>query len=240
MATISTYNYTIQPQDVDFSLRASASSLISYMLNVAGTDAHLKGFGVDALQGQSFTWVLSRLAVEIYHQPKQYEDIDIDTWVNDFNRLSSTRNFRMRSGDGVAAIGFSQWCMLNMETRQVVDMNLLKDVYERAMVDEPSPISAPARLREIEPTTTYSRPVRYSDIDFNRHVNTLRYIDIIFDNVPLELIEKNNGMRLDINFIAEARYGDTLTIGSLAEDNVWKFDISVEGKRLCSARLEFK
>ena len=240
MATISTYNYTIQPQDVDFSLRASASSLISYMLNVAGTDAHLKGFGVDALQGQSFTWVLSRLAVEIYHQPKQYEDIDIDTWVNDFNRLSSTRNFRMRSGDGVSAIGFSQWCMLNMETRQVVDMNLLKDVYERAMVDEPSPISAPARLREIEPTTTYSRPVRYSDIDFNRHVNTLRYIDIIFDNVPLELIEKNNGMRLDINFIAEARYGDTLTIGSLAEQNVWKFDISAEGKRLCSARLEFK
>ena len=74
MATISTYNYTIQPQDVDFSLRASASSLISYMLNVAGTDAHLKGFGVDALQGQSFTWVLSRLAVEIYHQPKQYKD----------------------------------------------------------------------------------------------------------------------------------------------------------------------
>jgi acyl-ACP thioesterase len=127
-----------------------------------------------------------------------------------------------------------------METRQVVDMNLLKDVYERAMVDEPSPISAPARLREIEPTTTYSRPVRYSDIDFNRHVNTLRYIDIIFDNVPLELIEKNNGMRLDINFIAVARYGDTLTIGSLAEDNVWKFDISAEGKRLCSARLEFK
>lgn len=240
MATISTYNFTIQPQDVDFSLRASASSLISYMLNVAGTDAHLKGFGVDALQGQSFTWVLSRLAVEIYHQPKQYEDIDIDTWVNDFNRLSSTRNFRMRSGDSVVAIGFSQWCMLNMETRQVVDMNLLKDVYERAMVDEPSPISAPARLREIEPTTTYSRPVRYSDIDFNRHVNTLRYIDIIFDNVPLELIEKNNGMRLDINFIAEARYGDTLTVGSLAEDNVWKFDITAEGKRLCSARLEFK
>lgn len=240
MAAISTYKFTIQPQDVDFSLRASASSLISYMLNVAGTDAHLKGFGVDALQGQSFTWVLSRLAIEIYNRPKQYDNIDIETWVNDFNRLSSTRNFRVHNESGIAAIGFSQWCMLNMETRQVVDMNLLKDVYERAMVDEPSPIPAPARLRDIEPTTTYSRPVRYSDIDFNRHVNTLRYIDIIFDNVPLELIEKNNGMRLDINFIAEARYGDTLTIGSVAEDNVYKFEISAEGKRLCSARLEFK
>ena len=39
MAEITTYNYRIEPQDVDFTLRASASSIISYMLNVAGTDA---------------------------------------------------------------------------------------------------------------------------------------------------------------------------------------------------------
>jgi acyl-ACP thioesterase len=181
------------------------------------------------------------LAVEIYHQPKQYEDIDIDTWVNDFNRLSSTRNFRMRSGDGVAAIGFSQWCMLNMETRQVVDMSLLKETYMQAMVEEPSPISAPARLRPITPIGSASRPVVYSDIDFNRHVNTLRYIDLIFDNVPLELIEQNNGLRIDINFIAEALYGETLTIGWVNEGNIWNFEISSSAdKVLCRAKVEFK
>ena len=175
MATISSYPFTIQPENVDFTLRASAASIISYMLNVAGTDAHRKGFGVEALQGHSFTWVLSRLAVEISTQPRQYTDIEIDTWVNEFNRLSSTRNFKMRIGDEVIAAGVSQWCMLNMETRQAVDMTLLKDVYERAMVAEASPIATPARLRDVEPQRSVSRPVVYSDIDFNRHVNTLRY-----------------------------------------------------------------
>ena len=241
MATISSYPFTIQPENVDFTLRASAASIISYMLNVAGTDAHLKGFGVEALQGHSFTWVLSRLAVEISTQPRQYTDIDIDTWVNEFNRLSSTRNFKMRIGDEVIAAGVSQWCMLNMETRQAVDMTLLKDVYERAMVAEASPIAAPARLRDVEPQILVSRPVVYSDIDFNRHVNTLRYIDLIFDTLPLELIEKNAGMRLDINFIAEALYGEVLTIGASSEGNVWKFDISSDsGKKLCRAKIEFK
>ena len=72
MAEISTYNYRIEPQDVDFTLRASAASIVNYMLNVAGIDAHNKGFGVDALLGQSVTWVLSRLAVEITKQPAQY------------------------------------------------------------------------------------------------------------------------------------------------------------------------
>ena len=241
MATISSYPFTIQPENVDFTLRASAASIISYMLNVAGTDAHLKGFGVEALQGHSFTWVLSRLAVEISTQPRQYTDIEIDTWVNEFNRLSSTRNFKMRIGDEVIAAGVSQWCMLNMETRQAVDMTLLKDVYERAMVAEASPIAAPARLRDVEPQILVSRPVVYSDIDFNRHVNTLRYIDLIFDTLPLELIEKNAGMRLDINFIAEALYGEVLTIGASSEGNVWQFDISSDsGKKLCRAKIEFK
>ena len=241
MATISSYPFTIQPENVDFTLRASVASIISYMLNVAGTDAHRKGFGVETLQGHSFTWVLSRLAVEISTQPRQYTDIEIDTWVNEFNRLSSTRNFKMRIGEDVIAAGVSQWCMLNMETRQAVDMTQLKDIYERAMVAEPSPIAAPARLRDIEPQASVSRPVVYSDIDFNRHVNTLRYIDLIFDSLPIELIEKNNGMRLDINFIAEALYGEVLTIGWTSEGNVWQFEISSDsGKKLCRAKIEFK
>ena len=240
MAEISTYNYRIEPQDVDFTLRASASSIINYMLNVAGVDADRKGFGVESLQNHSFTWVLSRLGVEIDLQPKQYEAIELDTWVNEFNRLSSTRNFRMHQGDKVLASGVSQWCMLNMETRQVVDMSLLKDTYERAMVDAPSPISAPARLRPTEPTATSSRPVVYSDIDFNRHVNTLRYVDMVFDAIPLELIEQNGGMRIDFNFITEARYGETLTVGSSSEGNIFQFEISSEGKTLCRARVEFK
>lgn len=241
MATISSYPFTIQPENVDFTLRASVASIISYMLNVAGTDAHCKGFGVEALQGHSFTWVLSRLAVDINTQPRQYSNIEIDTWVNEFNRLSSTRNFKMRIGEDVIAAGVSQWCMLNMETRQAVDMTQLKDIYERAMVAEPSPITAPARLRDIEPQASVSRPVVYSDIDFNRHVNTLRYIDLIFDSLPIELIEKNNGVRLDINFIAEALYGEVLTIGWTSEGNVWQFEISSDsGKKLCRAKIEFK
>ena len=239
MATVTSYKYRVEPQDVDFTLRASVASTISYMLNVAGIDAHNKGFGVDVLQGQSFTWVLSRFAIDISRRPDQYDDITIDTWVNEFNRLSSTRNFRLMRCDRCLAAAVSQWCMLNMETRQVVDMSLLRDVYERAMVAEESPISAPQRLRGVEVQKSVERPVVYSDIDFNRHVNTLRYVDMMFDNLPLERIEQNNGMRIDINFIAEARYGDILAIGSISEGDTYSFEISSSGKTLCRAKIEF-
>ena len=241
MAEITTYKNMVQPKSVDFTRRASVASIIGYMLDVAGEDAERKGFGLSALDSASNTWVLSRLAVEITAQPKQYEDIAIDTWVNEFNRLSSTRNFRIHRGAECVAAGVSQWCMLNMESRQVVDMSILKDTYMQAMVDEPSPIPSPARLRPITPVGNTSRPVVYSDIDFNRHMNTMRYIDLIFDNVPLELIEQNNGLRIDLNFIAEARYGEVVTIGWVNEGNIWSFELSASTEKvLCRAKVEFK
>lgn len=239
MAEITSYKYRVEPQEVDFTLRASVSSIINYMLNVAGLDAHNKGFGVEVLQGNSFTWVLSRLAIEVKRQPEQYSNIEVDTWVNEFNRLTTTRNFRLHKGEEMQAEGESQWCAIDMSTRQAVDLNIFKDIYSRALVDEPSPIAAPARLRGIAPAATMSRPVVYSDLDFNRHMNTLRYIDLIFDAMPLEVIEKNKGLRLDIHFLAEALYGDRLTVGYVAEESVWQFEVSANDEKvLCRARIE--
>lgn len=241
MAEITSYNYRIEPQDVDFTLRASAASLINYMLNVAGMDAHNKGFGVEVLQDNSYTWVLLRFCIEITTRPAQYDNINIETWINDFNRLSSTRNFRIQRDNETIASGVSQWCVLNMETRQSVDMSMMKEAHDKFIVPEASPIAAPARLRAIEASTTVSRPVVYSDIDFNRHVNTLRYVDMIFDSLPLEVIERHDSLRMDINFLAEARYGEVISVGSVCDGDKWQFEISSDsGKRLCRAMIEFR
>ena len=241
MAEITTYKYRVEPQDVDFTLRASASAIVNYMLNVAGQDAHNKGFGVEVLQDSSFTWVLMRFSAEIMQRPEQYDNVEIDTWISDFNRLSSTRNFRMRLGDKVIASGVSQWCVLNMETRQSVDMSMMKEAHDRFIVAEPSPIAPPARLRAIETSVSVSRPVLYSDIDFNRHMNTLRYVDMIYDTLPLEKFEKDEAMRLDINFLAEARYGEVISVGYADDGASRQFEISSDaGKVLCRAKIEFK
>ena len=69
MAEKSHYNYRVEPQDVDFTLRATIPSLGSAILNTAGVDAHGKGFGADALNADNHPWVPSRMAVEFDSQP---------------------------------------------------------------------------------------------------------------------------------------------------------------------------
>ena len=49
MATKTAYPFRVEPQEVDFSLRITLVALGGNILNIAGIDAHTKGFGVDAL-----------------------------------------------------------------------------------------------------------------------------------------------------------------------------------------------
>ena len=48
MAEKSRYNFRVEPQDVDFTLRATIPSLGSAILNTAGADAHGKGYAMEA------------------------------------------------------------------------------------------------------------------------------------------------------------------------------------------------
>ncbi|MDE6140899.1 MAG: acyl-ACP thioesterase [Alistipes sp.] len=241
MAEITKYTYRVEPQQVDFTLRASVPSMLDCILNTAGKDAHNKGFGVEVLQRQSLSWVLSRLAVELDRVPEQYEDFSVGTWINDFNRLSSTRNFTLESRGEVFGRAVSQWCMIDMRSRSVADMSSMADAYRAVMVDAESPCGKPLRLGSIEPQHNVERPVVYSDIDFNRHVNTMRYVEMIFNALPLERIERNSGVRVDLNFLAEGRWGQTLIMGHTSEGDTSNFEISSDdGRTLCRARVEWR
>ena len=42
-----------------------------------------QGRRVDALNRDNFSWVLSRMALEVDARPRQYAEYDITTWVNE-------------------------------------------------------------------------------------------------------------------------------------------------------------
>ena len=81
----------------------------------------------------------------------------------------------------------------------------------------------------------------YSDIDFNRHMNTMRYIDIMCDVMPIETLERMQSMRLDLNFMREARYGDVLTLRMDGDGSTREFEYrNGDGEALCRAAFEIR
>ena len=229
MAEKSFYSFRVEPQEVDFTLRATVASLGSAILNTAGIDAYGKGFGVDVLNAENHSWVLSRLAMEFDTRPEQYTDYTIATWISDYGRVLSTRNFTLTDAAGRQfGRAVSQWAMIDLQSRTAVDLSWVGDAHADAIVAEPSPAERPRKIREVRPTRTTEHRVVYSDIDFNRHVNTMRYIEMMLDMLPVELLTLDAPMRLDIHFLHECRFGQTLRIGCEERERAALFEISAD------------
>lgn len=242
MMTGNSYEMRVEPQDVDFTLRAKASAMCNNILNIAGTDAQRNGFGVDALMRNNCSWVLSRLAVEFDSLPEQFTSFSIRTWVNYDGRLLSSRNFVLTDEKGaVFGRAVSQWAMINFETRRPTDLNELAESYTSILSDEPSPCERPRKLFAAEPQQTAVHKIVYSDIDFNRHVNTLRYMDMMTDMLPIETLANPRPVRLDFHFVKESRYGQTLTVGLEQRGDTSLFEIkSDDGAVICRASFEWR
>ena len=231
MAEKSYYDFAVEPQQVDFTLRVTLPNLITAILNTAGRDAFGKGFGVDALLADDHTWVLSRMAVEIDRRPEQYASYRIATWISDYGRLLSTRNFELLDSEGgVFGRAVTEWAMIDMRSRRAVDLSWVGDAHRDAVVDVPSPIERPRKIREVAVEEVMEHRVGYSDIDFNRHVNTMRYIDLMFDMLPIELPALNAPVRCDLHFMKECRYGQTLAVGCAHRERGASFEIKTDAQ----------
>lgn len=236
------YHYAVATQNVDLTLRATIDSLGNYILNTAGIDAQGKGFGVDALSEKNMSWVLSKLVLEIDSRPEQFAQFDLTTWVNQNSRLVSTRNFELSDLSGnVFCRALSQWCMLDLERRVPVDLQTIEERYSPYICPVPSPCEQPLRLKAIEPDVVSEHKVVYSDIDFNCHMNTMRYIGVMVDMLDIELIKSNRPLRIDLHFMHECLYGQLLKVGMQSVDNKTLFEITREdGVVACRAAFSWR
>lgn len=241
MAEKSIYEYRIEPQEVDFTGCATIPALGCAVLNTAGTDAHGKGFGVDALNTHNYSWVLSRMALELDRRPAQYDPYHIATWISDYGRVLSTRNFPLTDGAGTEfGRAVTQWAMIDLTVRTAVDLSGVGRAHADAIVDEPSPTDKPRKILSVSPQQEVEHRVAYSDIDFNRHMNTMRYIDLMFDAMPLELVVSQRAMRIDIHFLHECRHGQLLTVGCEQRGDTWLFVIRNGEQEAVRASVEWR
>lgn len=211
MQKIATYTYHVQPLDVDFSDRIRLAQLLGYLLHAAGMNARENGFGTEALLENDRAWVASRLAMEVLHYPKAHEAFTIETWVEDFGRVFTTRNFKLYREDGSQmGAGSSVWCMIDLVARRAVDLG--ESDYSAFVTGIPSLIDKPARIPALVGEPVSRHRVKYSDLDFNRHTNSIKYLEWMVDLFPLDLFVHTNVHRLDINFINEAVFGETVEI----------------------------
>lgn len=240
-----TYRYRIEPRDIDATLRVRIYTMGDLVLQAANDDADMLGFGVADLNagvgsaGIEASWVLSRMAVEMRRLPRRHEQIDVYTWVSDYGRLVTTRNMTVSDGEGleIGAV-VTQWAMIDLSTRRPLDLSALSNK-GTSLVDREPPIERPRKIGAFDCVAERPYEVVYSDIDFNGHVNSMKYLEWMVDTLPVEVLTQADSLRFDINYIHEARLGEQLTVCRGWDSDTHLFDIrNAEGVSICKAGIK--
>ena len=211
---VGTYQFVAEPFHVDFTGKLTMGVLGNHLLNCAGFHAADRGFGIATLNDSHYTWVLSRLAIELERMPKEYEHFTIQTWVENVYRLFTDRNFAILDAEG-NPIGYARsiWAMIDMDTRKPADLLSLHggQITDYICKDKECPIDKPGRIKVAQKELVGEHKALYSDIDINGHVNSIKYIEHILDLFPMEVFKEKRIKRFEMAYSAESYYGNVLS-----------------------------
>lgn len=213
------------------------------VIEVATEHANILGVGYADMIKFNSGWVLSRLSIEMTRYPKVNEEYSFITWIEGFNRLYSERNMEIQDGNG-ETIGYARsiWVAIDMDTRRPSDLSGISWLAE-TINDRPCPIAKQSRLmpvKEDDSTMSAQHQFRVCDIDFNRHVNSVRYMEALLNQWNLEHFDNNEIQRFEIQYLHETHYGDNAIIRTKITENVAESEIAVDDNASCRAKFAFK
>lgn len=218
----------------------SLSLFAQQLIDVAVQHANSLNIGYARLKSIGALWVLSRITVAMHRMPHIEENYTIVTWIESFQRMFSHRNFVIYADNG-EQLGFARtlWVAIDEQTRRPADLSgLISD--EDILSERDCPIPVPAKLRDFKeaPDMEHYR-FQATDIDFNRHVNSTRYIELILNQWSLEFHDRYKIVYFDINYRNEAHFGERVTICLQRDESSAKIKIEGESHCVCMSEIRF-
>ena len=203
-------DYIVRSYEIDTTGHVRPLTLLNYMQDAAGEHAARLGLSVLDLFKRNLTWVLSRYHVRFHSFPAVHSRIHLKTWPSGREGRFALREFQLQDESGTPVITAStSWMLLDLETRRPVRVDKhLPDlpINPERMVDDMFQ-SLPA-MSEFSCELPFR--VRHGDVDLNKHVNNVVYVDWALETLPPDLIGKLQPASVEISYRAESYYGDRI------------------------------
>lgn len=216
MEPVSIYKkkYVIELSDVDFTKKLKLSTLFSYFQDIASEAVDNLGIGIDTLEKKhGVAWALIRVRVDIIRNPEWNEEITIETWPQEPEKIEFERDFIVRDAGGNIIIkAVSIWIIFDIKTRRIRKSEVIAIEYPPIVKTR----AIDCKLGKLKDSghleIAYKKVIGYSDVDFNGHLNNSKYIDFISDCFEIDKHERNTVRTVEVNYINEALPGDTLVL----------------------------
>lgn len=227
---------------IDHSDRLTLDAIFNFFQETAISHAENLGVGREIMARSRQVWILSRMSVLVQRRPRYGETITVRTWPRGSDKLFALRDYDIRDAQNKPVVqARSGWLIIDMEKRRPLRPQAIMDALPGNDGLDALPSGAIGLAERANLQETAVRRALYSDVDYNGHVNNVRYIQWIEDALDPALPEQAARMRLDINYLNETLPGETVEICSteIAEQGVSRA-FAFEGRKAAAAQSAFR
>jgi acyl-ACP thioesterase len=207
--TIATKKFHVRSFDCDASTHLRLSSLSEYLQETSLLNAEQHGVNYLDLIKSGYTLVISRMKIRIGKLPLWGEDVTVSTWLKGYAPEKVAWNdFEMRDSAGNPIVwATSSWLVVDLKTGKSIPFSEAPFHF----TEHPGREAVTGGIDVLDPqgmpTLALTKPVLYSDIDLNRHVNNCRYADWVLDTLSMDEIRSRRIRSLQMNYLAQVPYG---------------------------------
>ncbi|MDR2805972.1 MAG: acyl-[acyl-carrier-protein] thioesterase [Dysgonamonadaceae bacterium] len=238
------FKFHIESYVCDFTEKATLPVICNFILDAASIHAQQRGFGYEQISKDHVAWVLSRLSVEMYEYPSHNQDLTVETWVESVNHFFTQRCFRFIDHSG-KTIGYARsiWAAISIATRRPIDIPAWRpDMLDFVTDENACPVEKMSKIPAVageDPSMGYS--VRYSDIDINRHMNSVKYIEHVINVFDLDIFKEKTIHKFEIVYLAEGSFGDKLKLyKQTVSADEYLIDTRRGDESVCRSRIIWK
>ena len=212
-----TMHFNVKCYMTDYNHNLRPAAFLDCAQDIATDAAAEINLGDPTLRPLGCVWVVARMHTQFLRPVKFNEKVSMSSWHKGIRGVNFLRDYQLCGADGAPAVNStSSWIVMDMKTRMLSRDQGVWEIINRepqstdSAIEEPSPKILMPKSGEISLIGTHK--VQWSDVDFNKHANNVKYTVWAMDALPPELIYNSWLKEHFINFNKEVRPGETVEL----------------------------
>lgn len=217
-----TYNYKIKYSDIGTDNKITLKSLVDTLQEAAIAHSDYAGYGVNDIPNTHLAWLLLNWKIEIKSYPILNDTITVKTWPRIFDKLYSYRDFEVYDeNNNLIAIASSKWFAIDTENKKIRKLTpeitkayggtTQKEVFKSTFDEK---IKVPEELK-----LNFNYTIQRRDLDTNKHVNNLHYIDYALETLDEDIFNHTTFNNIEIIYKKEIKLKEYINCYYSFEDN---------------------
>ena len=207
-------SYIVSNNDVDSRFLLKVPTIFRYFQDVALLATQDVKVDAVSLSERNIDWVITRMHVEIKRLPKCDEEIFVHTFPGKDMAMLYPRYFFITDTNNEVIINASSiWALIDNVSRKVI---VDRDVIAK-LPPETCEHQLPLPQKILEPQNSHfieKRTIHYSDLDFNTHMNNVRYVELLMDVHDAEFYKTHRVSSISLNYLKEIKEKEEVSVYS--------------------------